>query len=301
MTRAEPPFSGVLVALVTPLDDDGRLDERALEGIVARAVAEGVSGVCPVGSTGEGPRLPRDVRSRTISLTRAMTEARRPVIAAVIVNDMSQARRELEELAASGIDASLVSPPSYFPLGAAAVETFFTELAEVSPVPLLIYNIPQLTRVEISPAVVGRLAEVPGICGIKDSSRDMEYFTGVLAAVRESPAFGVLTGTDTLLLPSLLLGGHGTIAASANFAPQLAISVYEATREGDLPRAREQQLRLFRLVQTCRVGDFPAGWKAALHGLGLCSERLAPPALPLATAQRDQLWTRLRELDFLDG
>jgi 4-hydroxy-tetrahydrodipicolinate synthase len=289
--------SGMLVALVTPLDARGELDRPGLERILDRAVAAGVSGVCPVGSTGEGPRLGRARRLAVVDAVVARVGDRVPVIPAPAVETLEGGMAELEELAARGASAALVAPPAYYPLSDADVLAFYERLADRSPLPLLLYNMPALTKISIAPGVVAALARHPRVAGIKDSSRDLEYLTAVRYATGDG--FAVLTGSDSMLLASMAVGADGAIAASANVAPELGCALYRHAAAGELEEARAAQRRVFELVRACRVGEFPAGWKAGVELAGLCEGHLAAPAGPLDGEARERLRGRLSELQLL--
>jgi dihydrodipicolinate synthase/N-acetylneuraminate lyase len=288
---------GMNVALVTPLDERGALDERGLERILGRALAAGVSGVCPVGSTGEGPRLGRERRLQVVDAVVRRVGDRVPVIPAPAVETLDGGAAELEELAARGASAALVAPPAYYPLSDADVLRFYERLGDRSPLPLLLYNMPALTKITLAPGVVGTLARHPRVVGIKDSSRDFEYMTAVRYAT--DGGFAVLTGSDSMLLASMVLGADGAITASANLAPELGCALYRHAAAGEMEAARTAQRQLFELVRACRVGEFPAGWKAALELAGLCEGHLAAPAGPLAGEPRERLRVRLTELGVL--
>jgi 4-hydroxy-tetrahydrodipicolinate synthase len=266
--------AGVTVALATPLGPDGDLDEAALDRLLDRVVAAGVVGVSPLGSTGEGARLSTATRRRVVAAVRARITL--PVIAGLPVSTVDDARRELDALAADGVDGALVAAPSYYPATDSEINSLYSTLADDPPIPLVVYHIPPMTGIRISPAVVGDLAQHPRIVGMKDSSRDMEYIEAALYATADAD-FDIVTGSDTMLLASLVMGAHGTIAASANLVPELSVGIYDAFVRGDFDRARELQRQLFLIVQACRRGVPPSGWKAALEIAGVCSARMAAP------------------------
>jgi 4-hydroxy-tetrahydrodipicolinate synthase len=279
---------GMMVALVTPLDESGGLDVAGLERVLERVLAAGVTGVCPTGSTGEGARLSREARVAVAGAVRERVPAEVKVIPAPAPQTVRDAVEEIAAFADAGADASLVPPPSYYPLGDAGVERYFETIADVAAVPIVLYNIPAFTKVPISPAVVGRLAAHPGIAGLKDSSRDQETFSGMVYAA-SGQDFALLTGTDTLLVASLAIGAAGSIAASANLVPEMGCGIVAAVEAGDLDRAQELQQRLYDVVLACRAGEPPAGWKAALELAGLCSARLAAPASGLDAAATERI------------
>jgi 4-hydroxy-tetrahydrodipicolinate synthase len=281
-------LSGAMVALVTPWHPGTGIDLAALERLIERVA--GADGISTAGSTGEGAMLGRAQRVALARRVRELTAV--PVIAGLPLVTVADGRAELDELAAAGASAALVAPPSYYPLSDDGVRRLYSELAEESPLPLVLYNIPIFTKVRLSPAVVGLLAEHPAIIGIKDSSRDMEYQQEVIIATADAD-FAVLTGTDTLLVASLALGAAGTIAASMNLVPELASGIYRAFTSGDLAEAVRLERRLAQIVAACRGGLFPAGWKAALEIAGVCRRDAVPPGTALTDPECEQLRERL--------
>jgi len=292
MTVASQALAGVMAALVTPASENGALDTGGLERLVDRVVAGGVHGISPVGSTGEGPKMSGDQRAAIVRRVRACAPPGMPVIPGVPIATLDDAVAELDALAEAGASAALVSPPSYYPLCDGAVLRLYQALADRSPLPLLLYNIPAFTKVRIAPEVAAELAAHPQVAGMKDSSRDMEYQQQVLQACADAE-FSVLTGTDTLLVASLLTGARGTIAASANLVPQLTVGIYQAFTAGDIPGALMLQQSLSAVVAACRRGEFPAGWKAALEIAGVCHAHPVLPGTTLPDAQRADLAARL--------
>jgi dihydrodipicolinate synthase/N-acetylneuraminate lyase len=182
----------------------------------------------------------------------------------------------------------LVAAPFYYPLSDTGVLRTYETLADHSPLPLVLYNIPVYTKITIAPAVAGRLAAHPAVAGIKDSSRNMEYHLQLIYATADAE-FSVLTGSDTLLVASLTAGAAGTIAASANLVPELTSGVCRAVAAGQTAEALRLQQRLTRIVTACRRGYAPAGWKAALEIAGVCAARPVPPGTPLSADERAAL------------
>lgn len=299
MVTAES-LRGVHVALATPWRD-GKLDERGLDSLIERVLAGGVKGVCPLGSTGEGTRLAAADRLTVLEAVRARVPAATPVIPAPTVSNLRDTAAEIEAMAARGADAVLVTSPSYYPASAAEVRSAYEALADAAPAPVVLYNMPAMTKVSIAPEVVGELAEHPRVVGIKDSSRDFEYFRAVRYATREASDFAQLTGSDTLLVESLRMGGSGTIAASANLVPELSTELFAAAARGDWTAAEAVQQRLFDVVVACRAAGGTAGWKAALELAGTCSGAPVPPGARPAEADVRHLRHRLAQLGVLDG
>jgi 4-hydroxy-tetrahydrodipicolinate synthase len=288
MTGASFLPAGAMVALATPVRADGALDEGGLERLVQRVVSGGVDGICPLGSTGEGARFSRAQRREITRRVRALAPAGMPVIPGLPLVTPGEAPAELEGLAEAGATAVLMAPPSYYPLSDDGVLRMYESVADRSPIPLLLYNIPVYTKVTIAPRVVGLLATHPSIAGIKDSNRNMEYQAQVIQATRDAE-FRVLTGADTLLVVGLTLGAAGIIGASANLVPELTTGVYRAFGAGDVPGALCLQERLTRITNACRAGFPPAGWKAALEIAGVCEAHLVPPGTGLSAGERASL------------
>lgn len=288
-------LKGVLPALVSPLTREGSADAAGVERLVERMLRGGVHGVLALGSTGETASLDEGSRRAILSAVVKSVAGRVPVLCGVAQSHLRAARAEVEAAAGLGADAALVAPPFYYPMDQATLVAFYRELASASPIPILLYNIPQFTKVVAEPASVATLAGEKVIAGIKDSSRDFEYFEAVAIATRELPAFRLFTGSDTMLLASLAVGGAGTICGAANVAPEWVVRIYDEFTRGDLVKARASQDALYQLVLAVRGGVFPAAIKAALHMQGICEPWLAPPVQKLddrsAAALREKLET----------
>jgi 2-dehydro-3-deoxy-D-pentonate aldolase len=282
---------GVLPALATPLKEDGAVDEPAIERLVEHVLAGGVHGLLALGSTGETASLDEAARRKVLADVVKVTAGRVPVICGVLQTHVSGALGELNAAAELGAMAALVAPPYYYPIDQATVLAFYRKLAADSPLPILVYNIPQNTKVVVEPATVATLAREAAVVGIKDSSRDFEYFEKVSVATRELHAFRIFTGSDTMLLASLAMGGAGTICATANIAPSWVVRTFDDFERGDLKAARGHQDSLLELATALRAGVFPSSVKAALHLQGICEPHAALPIAPLS----EQAKVRLRE------
>jgi len=293
--------SGVLVALATPLNRDGSVDEPSITRLVEHVLAGGVHGLLPLGSTGEGAALDEAARRRVLSAVVEAGAGRVPVICGVAQASVASVRTEIESAARLGADAVLVAPPFYYPMDQASVLAFYRRIAEDAPVPILVYNIPQFTKVVVEPATIATLAAQGAVKGVKDSSRDFEYFEGVCIATREVDGFRVFTGSDSMLVASLAAGGSGTICGAANIAPDWVVRVYDDYARGDLAAARAGQDKVYQLVMALRGDVFPSAIKAALHMLGICEPWPAPPATRLDERLESRLRDRLAELGLHAG
>jgi dihydrodipicolinate synthase/N-acetylneuraminate lyase len=298
-----PVLEGVIVALLTPVDADGRVDHGALRHLVERLADRGVTGVSPLGSTGEGYSLGLEQRLAVVDTVAAAVPAGMPVIPGVFAHNHEQAVTEIAAYADHGGTAVLTAPPGYYPLSAAEQEAYFSRLADAAPLPLVLYNIPVYTKIQIVPQVAAALAAHPRVAGLKDSGRDLGYAASLLDAVAAAgPAaagFSVLTGTDSLLVSYLLAGARGTICANANLVPQVVLAAYQAVRAGKLDDALRHEARLRAVQAALTIGAAPAALNAALAAAGLGGPWLVPPRLPLTEAQTALLIERLTALDVL--
>jgi 4-hydroxy-tetrahydrodipicolinate synthase len=284
-------LSGVLPALVTPLHRDGSADDSGIRRLVEHVISGGVHGLLPLGSTGEGAALGERTRWQVLKIVIEAAADRVPVICGVAQPHLEAARAEVAAAARLGASAALVAPPFYYPTDQATVRAFYRRLAAESKIPLLLYNIPQFTKVVAEPSTVAELATEGSLAGIKDSSRDFEYFENVRLATRHLKHFRIFTGSDTMLLASMAMGGAGTICGAANVAPSWVVRVFDDFQRGDWSSARTDQEALIELVNVLRAGVFPASIKAALQLQGICEPWPAPP-----TAALDEAATaRLRE------
>lgn len=287
-------LAGVMAALATPLDEVEGLDDHGLEKLVAHIVSYPVSGICPAGSTGEGPLLDRATRFKlTSAVSRLIPSGVWNIPAAMsnVLNDVIEDIRAYED---AGAHAVLVTPPFYYQHDAAAIRRWYEAVVSSSALPIVLYNIPSFTKLSIPADVVAHLATDPRVIGMKDSSRDMEYFENILRVTSQA-SFSLLTGSDTLLLASGVVGGSGTIAASVNLVPQVVTSLWDAIVDGSLETAKELQVGLLQIVQVCRQAGFPSGWKAALSLQGRCSSKVAFPNLSVSKSDLGDLGEKLRE------
>jgi 4-hydroxy-tetrahydrodipicolinate synthase len=252
-----------------------------------------------LGSTGEAASLDEKARRKVLATVVKAAAGRVPVICGIVQPQLGAARADVAAAAELGAIAALVAPPYYYPIDQATVLAFYRRLAEDSPLPILVYNIPQNTKVVTDPATVATLAREGTVVGIKDSSRDFEYFENVCVATRALPEFRIFTGSDTMLLASLAMGGSGTICAAANIAPGWAVRVFDDFERGDWEAARMHQDSLLELASAARAGVFPAGIKASLNLQGVCEPWPAAPVAALDDHAVASLRTRLEKWGLL--
>lgn len=304
MTVTANDLDGVMVALLTPIGDDGKVEHRALRELVGSLVSAGVVGISPLGTTGEGASLSLAERLAVVDSVVASVPDAMTVIPGVFRNVVAETVDELAAYADHGAGAALVAPPHYFSLPAADLQAFFEQTAERSALPLVLYNIPSFTKNAIAPPVIGRLAGHDSVIGVKDSSRDMEHLLEMMDVLELADVtrqeFAVLTGTDTMLLASLAAGASGAIVASANVVPEVTVGVHRAWTARDMVEARRLEARLRSVVAACRTGTYPAGWKAAAALTGHCRPWLVPPRMSLEESETATLRRKLAALGVLE-
>jgi 4-hydroxy-tetrahydrodipicolinate synthase len=296
-------FSGLMPAMVTPFDEHGEVDLRATEAVVERFIEAGVSGVSPLGSTGEFSHLLADERKRFLEEVIRIVAGRVPLVVGV----GAAGTKEMVELARHaegvGADAVLVVSPFYWKVGEEALFRHFATVAESIDIPVLIYNLPMLTGIDLSPSLIGRIAaECPNVSGLKDTVTEYFHTVGVLREVkRVRPDFSVLSGWEDLILPSLLAGADGSICAFANVAPELFVKLVRSARDGDLERAAELHRRVLSLVTLGAYSDPPiSAIKLAMGKLGIpISPAVRGPALLVPEEAQEKIEGVLREVGLL--
>lgn len=286
--------SGVLAPITTPFDaGTGALAEDALRRNVAALLADGLNGIVVAGSTGEAPLLDADEVRRLVAVAREAVPRGRWLLAGTGAEATRQAVALSHAAAAEGADAVLVRPPGYFGAGLTPGQLFdyFRGVADRSPVPVFVYNIPKYTRVAIPAALLTELAGHPNIAGVKDSSGDIDNFGAYRAAV---PAWSALVGSASLLLAALDRGGDGGICAAACFAARACADLYAAFRAGDRARAAALQERITPLDRRVVGGLGPAGVKAAMAAVGLYGGPVRAPLLDLPPAETSEVAALVR-------
>jgi len=281
-------LAGVFAPITTPFDTaTGDVSEQHLKDNVTRLLADGLDGIVVAGSTGEAPLLDADEQRRAVAWTRAVTPKGKWLVVGTGAESTRQAIALTRGAAAEGADAVLVRPPSYFPAVAArALANYYRTVADASPVPVLVYNIPKYTHVSLPADLLQELSTHTRVVGVKDSSGDLKN----LAAYREAaPQWAVFVGSASLLLPALELECDGGIMAVACFAPRLCADVLAAFHAGDRAAATALQDRLIPLDKEIVSKLGPAGVKAAMDAVGLYGGPPRPPLAPLGPAERERV------------
>lgn len=296
-TAGSPVFQGSLVALVTPMQPDGALDYAAYRALIDWHVAEGTDGLVVVGTTGESPTVSMDEHAELIKVAVEHAAGRIPVIAGVGANSTDEAIHLARHAHAVGADAGLSVAPYYNKPSQEGLYRHFRAIQEAVDLPTVLYNVPGRTVSDISLETTLRLAQIPGIIGIKDATGDIGR-GGLL--LREAPAgFQVFSGDDPTAAALILLGARGNISVTANVAPRLMHELCVAARDGDVPRVRELNACLARLNKMLFVEANPIPVKWALAQMGRMALGYRLPLVELSSAHHDAVRAALAEVGLL--
>ena len=271
-------FSGTFTALVTPFRN-GEVDVEALEGMVEFQIQHGVSGLVPCGTTGETPAMSEAEDRVVVETVVRITNGRVPIIAGTGSNSTDMAIKYTKMAQEVGADGSLQVAPYYNKPTQEGLYRHFAAIAESTELPLVLYNIPGRTGVTISAETMARLAEIPNIVGVKDSTLSMNMISDVIRLCGEE--FDVLSGDDPMTLPLVALGGRGVISVASNVAPGAVSDMVRAVLEGDWERGRELHYELLPLFRALFVETNPIPVKTAASLLGLCSDEMRLPLVPM--------------------
>jgi 4-hydroxy-tetrahydrodipicolinate synthase len=271
-------FSGTFTALVTPFRN-GEVDVEALEGMVEFQIQHGVSGLVPCGTTGETPAMSEAEDRVVVETVVRVTNGRVPIIAGTGSNSTDMAIKYTKMAQEVGADGSLQVAPYYNKPTQEGLYRHFAAIAESTDLPLVLYNIPGRTGVTISAETMARLAEIPNIVGVKDSTLSMNMISDVISLCGEE--FDVLSGDDPMTLPLIALGGRGVISVASNVAPGAVSDMVRALLEGDWERGRELHYELLPLFRALFVETNPIPVKTAASLLGLCSDEMRLPLVPM--------------------
>ena len=290
-------LTGSLVAIVTPMQAGGALDLAALRKLIDWHVASGTHAIVVVGTTGESPTVDVDEHCLLIKTAVEHAAGRIPVIAGTGGNATSEAIELAAYAKKVGATSSLSVVPYYNKPTQEGLYRHFRTIAEKVDLPVLLYNVPSRTSADLANETVLRLAQVPGIIGLKDATSDLGRCSELLRALAAAGKreFAVYSGDDLVGLPVMLMGGHGVISVTANVAPKLMAEMCKRALAGDVPGAREANNRLLPLHRKLFVEANPIPVKWALGEMKLIAGELRLPLTPLADQHHDAVRAALRE------
>ena len=286
-------ITGSLVAIVTPMLKDGALDLPRFRKLIDWHVAEGTDGIVVVGTTGESPTVDFDEHKELIRIAVEHARGRIPIIAGTGANSTAEAIELAESAKKHGATAQLSVVPYYNKPTQEGQYQHFRKIAESVDLPMILYNVPGRTVADLQNDTVLRLAEVPGIIGLKDATANLERGTDL---IRRAPRnFAIYSGEDATALPLILCGGHGVISVTANVAPKLMHQMCAAALVGDVKKARELNNRVLPLHQRLFIETSPSPVKWAMAEMGLIEYGLRLPMVPVTDRCHQPLREALHE------
>jgi 4-hydroxy-tetrahydrodipicolinate synthase len=284
---------GSMVALVTPFRD-GAVDEGALRALARWQIENGTSGLVPCGTTGEGATVSADEHFRIVRACAEEARGRVPVIAGCGSNDTRKTIENVQRAKEGGADAALVVTPYYNKPTAEGLFRHFEAVAKLGGLPVVLYNVPSRTSVDMLADTVARCAKLPGIIGVKEASGNVVRIAEIQSA-GVPPDFALLAGDDMFTLPTLASGGHGVISVIANIVPADLTALCDAWFAGDLAKAQRAQTRFANLVKAMFCETNPMPVKHALYRMGRISPELRLPLVPISQAGATRVEAAMRE------
>jgi 4-hydroxy-tetrahydrodipicolinate synthase len=285
-------FTGSLVAIVTPFRK-GKVDERALADLIEWQIANGTNGIVPCGTTGESATLSHDEHNRVIELTVEVVRRRVPVVAGTGSNSTDEAIALTKRAKQAGADAALLITPYYNKPTQEGLYRHYRAVAEAVDLPLVLYNIPGRTGVNMLPATIARLTTLPTIVGVKEGSGSVQQASDLVLICGDR--LTVLAGDDALTLPMMAVGGKGVITVTANIAPAEMAQLVKAFAEGKIEEARRIHFKLSPLFAALFFETNPIPVKEALSLMGKIDPELRLPLCPMANDTREKLIQALKD------
>ena len=280
-------LSGTGVALVTPFNSSLEIDEQALARVIEHVIEGGVEYIVSLGTTGETPTLSREEKVLIARLTIEIVNNRVPVVIGAGGSDTREVINEIEKLPTEHATAILSASPYYSKPSQEGIYQHYKAIAEASPKPVLLYNVPGRTARNVSAATILRLSEIPNIAGIKEAGGDMAQCAMILRDCH--PDFLIVSGDDALAFAQIAIGMRGVISVAANSFPQAFSNMIRAAISGDLNKAKKLNDSLIDGYDLMFVENNPAGVKAALYELGLIENEVRLPLVPLSKPYHDQM------------
>jgi 4-hydroxy-tetrahydrodipicolinate synthase len=292
------PWTGVGTALVTPFTRSGDLDEAAVRRLARRQIDAGVHFLVPCGTTGESPTLTGAERVRIVEILAEEARGRVPVLAGAGGYNTSDVVRLAADMQRAGAAGLLSVTPYYNKPTQEGLYRHYRAIAESTPLPIVLYNVPGRTGVKIDVATLVRLASIPNIAGVKEASGNVVEMCEILRAVPDD--FIVVSGDDALTLPLMAIGGRGIISVASNEIPHEMARMVETAERGDFAAARAIHARLLPLMQINFIESNPVPVKAAMAAMGLIEEVYRLPMVSPGSASRERIMRVLKDLDLLE-
>ncbi len=291
-------YHGIIPALLTPFTPDRQVDGLSLCALIDYLISQRVDGLYICGSTGEGLLLSEAERRLVAETTVRHAAGRVPIIVHVGVLDTLSAERLARHAGEIGADAIASIPPFYYPAGVESIETYYRQVSAAGGIPMIMYNIPAATGVQLTVDLIRRLFEDGVVSGLKHTSYDQLMFREMIETC--GPNFNVMAGPDEMLLSFLVMGAHGGIGTTYNCAPWLYREIYDAWRRGDIAEAQRLQFQADRIILALRPFGVIAATKAATGFMGIECGDPRPPILPLSAERKEELREVLRSVGFFE-
>ena len=285
-------FEGAFVAIVTPFKD-GRVDEKALRDLIEYQVAAGVSGIVPCGTTGESATLSHEEHDQVIAIAVEACKGKVPVLAGTGSNSTREAVELTQYAQKAGADGSLQITPYYNKPSQEGLYGHFKSVAAETDLPIILYNVPGRTSINMLPDTVVRLSKIKNVVGIKEASGSLQAIGEIIDLCGDE--FSVLSGDDALLWPILAVGGKGVISVTANILPGKVADLCKAAATGDIDRARALHYELRDINDILFIDTNPVPVKSAVHFMGKIEGEVRPPLAPLSDSHRESLRAVLRK------
>ena len=293
-------FTGCGTALVTPFRPDLAVDEPTLRSLVRRQIEAGIDFLCPCGTTGESPTLSHDEHLRVVQITVEEAKARGvPVLAGAGGYDTRKVVELIGELEKIGVDGILSGPPYYNKPTQEGLYQHYRAIAESTKLPIVVYSVQPRTAVNVEPATLVRLAEIPNIVGVKEASGSIGQMASIMARVPES--FIVLSGDDSVTIPLTALGGRGVISVVSNQIPAEFTKMTRLALNGDFASARQLQRKYQALTEINFIETSPGPVKFALARMGLLEPVWRLPLVPPQKSSQEKIEAVLEEAGLLSG
>lgn len=290
-------FQGSLVALITPFKDEA-IDEDAFRSLVEWQIEEGTEGLVPCGTTGESPTLSHEEHMRVVELCIEVTAGRVPVIAGAGSNSTAEALALTEHAKKAGADGALIVTPYYNKPTQAGMWEHYKTIQDAVEIPIIIYNIPARSIIDMSVETMAKLAKLPNIAGVKDATSVLDR--PIMTANAIGPDFCQLSGEDGTALPFLAAGGHGCISVTANIAPRLCFEMQKAWRDRDIEKAMTIQAQLMPVHSALFCESSPGPVKYAANLLGRCSAETRLPLTEIADSSKARVESAMRGAGLLN-
>lgn len=296
-------MKGIIVPTVTPLLSTGEFDKKANERLTNHLLNGGVHGIFILGTTGEISSLKPSIKKELIQLTCRTVDKRVPVIVGITHTAIDSSLKFAKVAKESGADAVVAAPPFYFFIDQQDLLAYYTSLADKSPLPLMLYNFPKMTKCTIAPETVEKLSQHPNIIGLKDSSGDGVYFEKIIKIKKGNPDFIFLVGPEEITGSAVRAGADGGVNGGANIFPSLYVRLYEAAKSRDYETEEKIQsivLKICDKIYGCspKASSYLCGLKESLYFLGICEPHLALPLLSADLKTREIIRQELEPIIF---